>query len=141
MLRTNSKQAKENIRKYILDNFDYDNYIGYNKDVDLYAEIVNNGGINPQTGKKVDLFSRAKHIIKYIAYSEVMKWHKGGQYNAFKDWCQGLPSLLDTCYYYNRSAKKDLAQILEETEEEADKFTEEQAEEKLTYLIYREVFN
>lgn len=144
MLRTNSKKANENVKKYIIDNFITDGYEGYNTQIDFYVEVVNNNGINPQTGEKVDIFSVAKHCIKTIAFSEVMKWEEqrgASQFEAFKSWCQGLPSLLDTCYYYNRSAKKDLAQILEETETEADKYTEEQAEEVLTRLIYRQIFN
>ena len=59
----------------------------------------------------------------------------------FVDWCQGLPSALDTLYYYNRSAVDDLAAILEETEEEKAKYTEAQAEEILSRLIYRELFS
>lgn len=57
----------------------------------------------------------------------------------FIEWCQGLPSVLDTCYYYNRSAVDDLASILEQNEQEKSKFTESQAEERLTYLIFREI--
>ena len=33
----------------------------------------------------------------------------------------GLPSVLDTCYFYNRSAVDDLGAILEETESEKAK--------------------
>lgn len=29
----------------------------------------------------------------------------------FLDWCQGLPSIIDTCYYYNRSALVDLVKL------------------------------
>ena len=55
------------------------------------------------------------------------------------DWCSGLPGVLDTCYYYNRSAVDDLGAILEETDEERARYTEEQAEKMLTTLIYREL--
>ena len=57
----------------------------------------------------------------------------------FIDWCAGLPSILDTCYYYNRSAIKDLGDILEQTEEERAKYTESDAERLLSILIYREL--
>lgn len=57
----------------------------------------------------------------------------------FCDWAQGLALGGLFCYYYNRSAVDDLGDILEETEEERNKFTEAQAEEKLTMLIYREL--
>lgn len=59
----------------------------------------------------------------------------------FFDWCQGLPSVIDTCYYYNRSAVKDLAGILEEPEEKFSKYNESDAEQKLTSLIFREILS
>ena len=61
------------------------------------------------------------------------------EFAAFTDWCQGLPSVLDTCYYYNRSAVEDLGAILEETAEEKARFSEPEAERRLTWLIYREL--
>ena len=64
-------------------------------------------------------------------------WRKNlSEQTSFTDWCSGLPSILDTCYYYNRSAVDDLGEILEETEQERSKYTEEQAEKQLTILIY-----
>ena len=50
-----------------------------------------------------------------------------------------MPSILDTCYYYNRSAVYDLGAILEETAEEKARYNEAQAETLLTSLIYREL--
>ena len=57
----------------------------------------------------------------------------------FEEWAAGLPSILDTCYYYNRSAVDDLGAILEETDSEKARYSEQQAETRLTYLIYREL--
>lgn len=121
MLRTNSKKAKENIKNYIIENFDCSGY-----DIET-----------PETYKDVC------KVIYNTFYNEKVKHdnRKISVYEIFKEWCSGLPSILDTCYYYNRSAVKDLKNILEETEEEAGKFTEEQAEERLTYLLYREITN
>lgn len=122
MLKTNSKQAKENIKKYIMENFDF---TGYEEE----------GRVVPRTYEEIckciyDTMKREKFYAKEV-----------NDYETFKSWCQGLPSLLDTCYYYNRSAINDLKVILEETEEEVSKFTESEAEEKLTYLLYREITN
>lgn len=122
MIRTNSKKAIENIRKYILENFTpY-----YKNDVDEKD------------------FKKVAKYIQNAVYNEKIKndrnsWRCGIQAN-FTAWCQGLPSVLDTCYYYNRSAVDDLANILEETEEEKNKYTEEKAENLLTYLLYREIY-
>ena len=52
---------------------------------------------------------------------------------------QGLCNMVDSSYYYNVSAVDLLAEWLEETEEEKKRFTEEQAEEKITYLLYCEL--
>lgn len=57
----------------------------------------------------------------------------------FIDWCQGLPSILDTCYFYNRSAVADLGAILQQSERERARYTESQAEQLLTHLIYQEL--
>ena len=119
MLRTNSKQARENIRQYIIENFTPENY----------------------TEENIQGFG---NIAKFIL--EVFKEEYGNlilryntQQKAFENWCSGLPSVLDTCYYYNRSAVEDVKNILEETDAEASKYNEQQAEELLTSLIYREL--
>ena len=124
MLRTNSKKAKENIKNYIIENFDFSSYEGYK-------------GYEVEPKEYTDICK----TIYNTFYTEKVKndKRKMSDYEYFKEWCQGLPSMLDTCYYYNRSAKKDLANILEEAEVEANKYTEEEAEERLTYLLYREI--
>ena len=120
MLRTNSKQAMENIKAYIIKHFDF---TGYEED----------GKPIPQTYQEI-----CKCI--YDTMMEEKFYNKSvNDYETFKSWCQGLPSILDTCYYYNRSAVEDLKLILEETDEEASKHSEQQAEERLTWLLYREI--
>ena len=119
MLRTNSKQARENIRQYITENFTPENYTEENiQGFENIAKFI------------LDVFKEeyGNLILRYNTQQE-----------AFKDWCSGLPSVLDTCYYYNRSAVEDVKNILEETDAEANKYTEQQAEELLTSLIYREL--
>lgn len=120
MLRTNCKKAIENIRKYIIDNFD-------------------NSGYELPTASD---FSEVAKQIYNTFYSEVGKYNEKrrmSRQESFAEWCSGLPSILDCCYYYNRSAIDDLKVILEETNEEANKYTEEKAENLLTNLIYREI--
>ena len=120
MLRTNSKKANENIRAYIMDNFTPENYTD-----------------NPPKD-----FPGAAAFILAVFRKEKMsdfRYHNRNEFAAFTDWCQGLPSVLDTCYYYNRSAVDDLGRILEETAEEKARFSEPEAERRLTWLIYREL--
>lgn len=123
MLKTNSKKARENIQQYIIDNFTPENY----------------------TDEKIEGFENvAAFILKTFRsekYSliEDRKYYNNQEALAFRDWVQGLPSVLDTCYYYNRSAVDDLGVILEESATEKSRYTEEAAENTLTALIYIEL--
>ena len=123
MLKTNSKKAIENIKNYIINNFDFCNYDdGITEEPTTFSEI-------------------AKLI--YNCFLEEKRYNDGyrgyTEQELFFDWCSGLPSVIDTCYFYNRSAVEDLAMILEETEAEKEKYSESEAEKLLTNLIYREI--
>ena len=128
MLRTNSKKVKEQIKSYIIENIDRD-----------YIEEV--------TGKEVDklTYSEIKEALRSIVFEEMEKHHclrnRRGKYYFFKEWASGLPSALDTTYYYNISAVDLLGGILEETDEERNRYTEMQAEEMLTKLLFNEIYN
>ena len=124
MLKTNSKKAIENIKKYIVNNFDFTNYEDY----------------IPQ--EKPETFSEIAQFI-YKCFIEEKRYnndsYRYSEQAIFFDWCSGLPSVIDTCYFYNRSAIEDLAVILEETKAEKEKYSEADAEKLLTNLIYREL--
>lgn len=120
MLKTNSRKARENVRVYILDNFTPENYTD----------------TPPQDFPGVAAFILDKFRKEEPAeggYSRMTETER------FTNWAQGLPSILNTCYYYNRSAVDDLGEILEETESEKARYSEPQAESLLTCLIYREL--
>lgn len=122
MLRTNTKKARENVKKYIEDNVkDY---------------LVSNYEINE---KDIDTFEGLAKAIWNIYKSEHGYTRNFGTLADFTDYAQGLALGGLFCYYYNRSALNDVANILEETDEEKATYTEEKAESLLTYLIYREV--
>lgn len=123
MLRTNSKKAAENIRAYIVDNFTPENYTD----------------TPPQDWPEIAAFILDTfRSEKYWCPKDVCYYH-GNEAAAFADWCAGLPSALDTLYFYNRSAIDDIGAILEETEQEKARYTEQQAEQLLTSMIYREL--
>lgn len=120
MIRTNSKQARQNVQRYIIDHFD-----GCNYDIETPATF-------PETAAIIlDIFRSEKPAIRN--YSIMPEGER------FAEWAAGLPSILDTCYYYDRSAVDDLGVILEETSEEKARYSESQAEVLLTSLIYREL--
>lgn len=120
MLRTNTKKAIENIKNYIINNADFSNY-GEDESKMSFDEICT-------------------FIIKTF-YDEFYSWQRRYRniQESFIEYLQGLPSVIDSCYYYNRSAKSDLMVILEETEAEAERFTEAEAERLLSCLLYREI--
>ena len=123
MLKTNSKKAIENIKTYIVNNFDFTNY-------------------EDGTTEEPTTFEAIAKFIYNCFITEKRYNNDNYRYSEqaiFFDWCSGLPSVIDTCYFYNRSAIDDLAVILEETETEKERYSESDAEKLLTNLIYREI--
>lgn len=123
MLKTNTKQARANIRAYIVNQL-------------ANIECLEDYGVN------VAPFI-ANEQLKYIAPAIISACDSesyGVGYEAFKRWAYGLPSVLNTDdYLIHRSAVDIVGKLLEETEEEKARFTEYDAEELLTKLIYREL--
>ena len=125
MLRTNTKKARQNVRDYIFtwaadymrDDYDAD----FSTDRELCAMI-------------------GRAFEKEACYANNIRMHGGRWFDIFKDWTQGLPIGGLFCYWWNRSAHDDLATLLEETPAEAARYTEEQAADCLTRLIFREVW-
>ena len=133
-MKTNCKKAIENIKNFILENFDP---VGPGYKEYYYFESI------PDSEK----WEECKKIIKKVVYDEKIRHdlrtlHKNyiNYKMFFTEWCQGLPSILNTDYYVKPIAKKIIMEILEESEEEAEKYTEEEAETLLTHLLYREIY-
>lgn len=117
MLRSTNKAVLEKIRKYIINGVDPE-YFGLEADPDF-----------PTACKLI--LSACENEKRYIKYNS--------RFEIFKDWAQGLPTAFNTGYYYNVSAVDMLGAWLEETESEKAKYSECQAEEMITKLIYREL--
>lgn len=136
MLRTNSKQARANVRAYIMTDSDY---LEERLSDDLRKENFMQGdSLTEEEACRVvwECFKSEYDVqISRLFAGQT----KGSLQNLFTEWASGLAcgGLFD--YYYNVSAVQVLGDILEETEEERSKYTEAQAEKMLTYLIYREV--
>jgi hypothetical protein len=125
MLKTNSKKASENLKAYILEHADGTNY-GVsleNENFSTVAKFIYNCFIDEKYKGAESYYTRQKMSLQDV----------------FEEWASGLPSVLDTCYYYNRSAVDDLAAILEQTETEKAKYNEQESEKLLTCLIFREI--
>lgn len=125
MLKTNSKKACENIRKYIMQDSDY------------LKECADFDGVT--LNEERDFLAYAWRLFTEQKKYEIERNYHNPNFGIFLDWAQGLALGGLFCYYYNRSAVADLGDILEESEEERGKYTEQQAEETLSRLIYREL--
>ena len=123
MLKTNSKKARENVRNFIIAGFTPEGYTAN----------------PPQEFPEIARFILATFRNEKYHLPQDFRYYQNNERVAFVDWCAGLPGILDTCYYYNRCAVDDLGAILAESEEEKAHYTEEQAENTLTFLIYREL--
>lgn len=125
MLKSTTKKARENIKSYILQNFNPENYAGYPDEF---------------CGDEKNFDDVKKYILKIFRKEYCTDYKCVSPENAkFYEWASGLPCVLDCRYFYNRSAVADLGDILEETEEEKKRFDEMNAENMLTWLIYREL--
>lgn len=122
MLKTNSKKAIENTRTYVIDCANLSDY-------GIFKEFT------PDNWKA---FQEA--YIPIIRKESFYRLPKNApiSFETFKHYMQGLPSSF--AYFIGENALQDLAEILEETEEEKNRFTEEEAENLITKLIYRELF-
>ncbi len=117
MLRSTNKKVLEKIRDYIINGVDHE-YFELEADPD---------------------YKTACKLILQACQNEKRYCRYNSDYEMFKDWAQGLPTAFNTSYYYNVSAVDLLADWLEETDKEKEKFEESAAEEKITWLIYREL--
>lgn len=137
MLKSNSKQAIERIQDYVCNhvNFDYDSV---NEKHYYVMELEK----RHENGENINMFSVYAHALYNIMYEEVIAYSKMNRsfQDSFIYWRKGSPSCFDTGYYVNRSAVDDLGDILEQTALQRSKYTESQAEEMLTRLIFREIY-
>lgn len=129
MLRTTNKKVKTTIERYI--NNSVNDYVEDNWDYLSSNEIKSAFGYEGQCNLIIDKF-----------LNEMVKNNKNAKYYSYYDlfvkWCEGQPSVLETGYYLH-SAKSLLADWLEETPEEASRYTELEAESRITQLLWREI--
>lgn len=116
MLKTNNKKVRESIKKWVADNY-YDE--SYGLEAKDFKEICKN--------------------IKSIFEKEKSSRRACWCLEDFKEWCEGLPTLLDTWPLMIDEVIDILGGILEETQEERQAYSAEQARDLMVYLIFREI--
>lgn len=133
MLKTNCKIVKQRIRQHI-----YDCIIDNLQDMNSYNISIN---LHERTYTE-NLQGCIEFFIKcynsYINRSEYTKkvYNNSNSFNYFVEYMQGLPFNFEYMTYNQRMFLKD---ILEESEEEANKYNNIEVENKYYYLIYREL--
>lgn len=120
MLKTNSKKAKQNIKKYIIDT--YNDYVLTNETGDAAAETISDAA--------AVIFADCKRVLN-IKHNNYVSQADFTRYAAM------LPGYVETFY----NAWNDLKTILEETDAEAARYTNADAEKVLTAIVYRELMN
>ena len=129
MRRSNSKEAMEAIKNAIIESYkaaeEYYTYGGKYAKTD-YNDICKDILAAFENEKvKYDCRYRAGRVSKY---------------NLFCDWMAGLATAFPVSDdIFLGSAVDWLADILDETEEEKGRYTEEKAESTACYLLYREL--
>lgn len=129
-MKTNNKKVIENINNYII------------------ACCV--PALIEETPESATLEEKKEIILKkfiheklknynYNIFETLKRFYNNSIYEAFKDWAQGLPCGALFCYYYNTSAVDLVGGWLEQTEEERNRYNEQDAEELASRLIFREL--
>lgn len=120
MLKTNNKKVKAKIEQYVRQ----------------AAEYLVDCRYSQADGADLSNYNELCAVIYDIFKAE--KYRYGESFDIFTEWAQGLAlNLFD--YYYNVSAVQLVGDILEQTEQERNKYTERQAELLMTKLIYRSI--
>lgn len=140
MIRSNSKKAINNIRKYIINSTDFS---GYTLKDCYFANLE-----DLKEGAGLEIFPEIAKSLYDIFYIEYLKNNNSRvKYSIqvlFSDWCAGLPSVLDTCYYCNTDPIDIISKILEMTPEEKENYSKKHQDDLkncqyLDYLIFREI--
>ena len=142
MKKTNSKEVKAAIRKYLVENL-----IELKADEwDPEYQDLFNKPKNFETAAELFLTVFYDEKIKYNPYNDdfelIRRNYAGSIYNCFWDWCCGLPSSLNCDWILNKdnfNAKLLLIEWLQETPEEADKYSFEASCDMVGRLLWREL--
>lgn len=121
-MKTTTKQFKTKVQNHIIDR------LGYPWDDD-----------NDRENENATIKERLQNVIDNFNnyYNDYERRRTPNQQNAFIDFLLGLPGCLSVEYvYYN--IRQTLREWHEQTEAEADKYTDDQAAAAYYWLIYRE---
>lgn len=121
-MRTTCKEVRDKICAYLVDK-------------------ARNGLLNnlPNTITKEEIEQAPFSACERIFQAEV-GWMiaRVGRYGAFKFWQQGLCSALPAYNVYTQDNRKLLQDLLSESDAEADRYSDEEIDDMLLHLLFRE---
>lgn len=124
-MKTTTKQFKQKVQQYITDRLG-----------NTWDETTQSENENATTAEKLQNVV-AEFNRWYCPYEHRRNPNRG---EAFADFLQGLPSCINTEFtYYDQ--RQTLREWHEQTEAEAEAYTDEQITRNYYYLIYREFCN
>ncbi len=124
------RQKNPIARKYILKYFDPSDYD------DPIAPLGDNGNYSSEQFPEV-----AHFILETMRIEKDWELEQRNELNVFVDWSCGLPSVLDTCYHYNRSAAMDYALLTGRKDYKRIEQTilEQDCEKQIDLILYYEL--
>jgi hypothetical protein len=119
MVKTNSAAAIRGIRAFIVSNYSPENY---------------------DMEETEDLRTIAHNVISCFLQEKAKNDNRNmTDHDLFLEWMAGLPSIIYAEYILHASAIDILGDILQQTEKERYRYTEQQAEDLMSTLIWREL--
>lgn len=146
MLRTNSKQARENILEWLatealekakeINRFNRENGFEPMKEAE-FMENLQKIGFSSFSCK----MKKASIYFIIRCYKNDLEKSKGfkSEFEKFDYWLRGLPGAVKSEDFLLRDACEFLGRILEETPEEWQKYSQDQAEKLMIYLISKTI--
>lgn len=146
MLRTNSKQARENILGWLaggaleeakeINSFNRENGFEPMKEAELMEDLQNIGFASFS-------YEMEKAAVYFIirCFRSDLEESKGfrSEFERFDYWVRGLPGIVKSEDFLLRDSCEFLGRILEETPEEWQKYKQDQAEKVMIYLIWKTI--
>lgn len=146
MLKTNSKQARENILDWLasraleeakeINRFNRENGFEPMKEAEIMEDLQNSGFASSSYKMK----KAAVYFIIRCFRSELEKSKGfGSEFEKFDYWMRSLPKVVKSEDFLLRDACEFLGRILEETLEERQKYSQGQAEKLMIYLTWKTI--
>lgn len=146
MLRTNSKQVRENVLEWLaggaleeakkINRFNRENGFEPMKEAELMEDLQKIGFAS----FSYEMEKAAVYFIVRCFSSDLEKNEEfRSEFKKFDKWLRGLPEIVKSEDFLLCDACEFLGRILEETPEEWQKYSQDQAENLMIYLIWKTI--